>query len=1526
MSPESSSRELPSLYQQFIHLSRYSRWLSEQKRRESWVETVNRYFDFFEEHLVETCDYKMPDILRKRLCSAILELKVMPSMRCLMTAGKALKAENIAGYNCSALTVSSPKAFDTLLYILMTGCGVGYTVERQYINKLPEIAEEFTESSSTIVVADSRAGWAKALRELISLLYAGQIPKWDVSQVRPAGAPLKTFGGRANGPSKLIEVFQYAVRLFKNAAGRKLNSLECHDLCCKIAEIVVVGSIRRCRPSSTRVFAQRGVIQIKDLAVGEKILSEYGKFKRVLAKERVGIRKLVAIDTQLGKFYSTPEHRWAIISNLDDGGKFIFKEAINLTADDMLWFSPYEIPGEDTTIPSFKYERPKHSTTCKDINVSSLNTVEWAWLIGFLHANGSIPDCKGVRKNRPSHKRKGKLEVVFAVADDMPNTVKKIRNFGSRIGISASMVRGRGGKERCLKLRMKSKQMALYLSQFKQSFASIDIPEFVLRGRPETRISYLAGIFDGDGSAKTHREGRKPFVAVSTVYPKFAEQVRDVYASLGYPARIQVLPKQWQTGYSVHLVGSAFKDEMANSFLPYSEKIINDYNFEHITKGHAHTFSIKPSLMKTSSRRRQFDHTYSYSMCCSFEKFRIGDEDFIPIKIKSVMEAHEDEVYDIQIEGTETFVAEGLLNHNSACLSLSNLSDDRMRAAKSGNWWEAHPERALANNSVAYTEKPEMGTFMTEWKALYESKSGERGIFNRVAAQKQASRWERRKPDADYLVNPCCVSGDTVIDTTLGRKTIEELSLLDIGSYGVRVNVNGTVHQIYEIPTFCGKTRLDADLIKLTLSNGAVLKLTPDHLIWSCQRGYVRADEIVVECIDKTPLTGSDWLLYLNGDGHSYTPNVVERSVVPNEDTYDITVPYKKCFFANGVLVHNSEIILLPNELCVGGGTPLLTKQGIFNIGDLKNKSVEIWNGEQWSKVSVRRTRKSSKLVRVKFSDGSFLDCTPDHRFSVKNRFQKTFSEVQAKDLMSFSKYAVQVEPSSMIGKPGEVINNAYEIGFAVGDGHVNQGKVIIPLYGDKCKCPLAGYRGKPRKQKGYNIPMTRLSSKVDPKFMKMKYDLDSFSQIYSWDRDSILNFFAGLADSDGSVAAAGIRIYISGEERARLAQLILTSVGVQSSVNLAARAGQITNFGIRKKDLWYLQIPYCSAILTHRLKPKRKKTYIAPQRIQSVEEIPGSYEVFCFNEPLKHKAVFGNVLTYQCNLTEAVVREDDTEETLMDKVEIAAILGTFQATLTNFKYVDKLWKENCIEERLLGVSLTGIMDNKLLSSNNEKLVSVLNNLRDHARKVNKKWAKTLGINEAAAITTVKPSGSVSALVNSSSGIHSRYARYYIRRVRSDNLDPLGKMMKEMGFPNEPDKMSPQHITVFSFPTKSPESSVLRDQMTAIEQLEFWLTYQKHWCEHKPSITVYVKEHEWLEVGAWVYKNFDDISGVSFLPYSDHAYIQAPYEEITKEQYEELLVKMPKEADWSLLSNYEFVDTTTSSQQASCSAGSCELV
>jgi hypothetical protein len=969
---------LPTDYQNYIHLSRYSRWRDDLLKRETWEETVQRYFDFFRKRIQSKEQDR--DFINTKLNAVqdfVLDLKVMPSMRCMMTAGKALDESNVAGYNCAFVAINHPHTFDEICYILMCGTGVGFSVEKQYTSMLPVVAPKMYATPTTIVVEDSKIGWATAFRELLALLWTGKVPKWDLSRLRPAGARLVTFGGRSSGPAPLDELFKFAVALFKGAVGRKFTTLECHDLVCMIGCIVVTGGVRR-----------------------------------------------------------------------------------------------------------------------------------------------------------------------------------------------------------------------------------------------------------------------------------------------------------------------------------------------------------------------------------------------------------------------------------SALISLSDMEDMRMRDCKSGEWWNGTGWRRLANNSAVYSEKPPIGVFMEEWIALYKSKSGERGIFNHAANVKQVLKNGRRK--------------------------------------------------------------------------------------------------------------------------------------IQYSDKRDIHFGTNPC----------SEIILRPKEFCVAGDTPLITGTGLKNIKDCVGVDTNIWNGNKWSKVKPRITGYNQELLHIEFSDGSFLDCTPEHNFSVKNRFQQNWRKCEAQNLLQ-EKYILQLEPTTITGNNYgyHQVDNSYTLGVCVGDGCIYDNEIILDLYGEKVDLPVDGIRYQEKTKYKSNVRYQRVKADVNIKQLQdLKTNNEALNKLFCWNKDSVLNFVAGWADADGTQVSGGIRLYISNEIRARKLQLLLTANGIKCSVNLMSEKGEITNFGPRSDDMWYLQITKCNEIPCHRLdttnghEPKFKGKY---QTVRAITKLEGLHTTYCFDEPENHKGLFANVLTYQCNLSEVVIRSDDTYETVARKVEYAAILGTIQSTLTDFSYISDEWKDNCEEERLLGVSMTGIMDHPFFSGQDKdwlktsvatiKLPDALTTLKQIVIDTNVKWSQILGIAPSVAVTCVKPSGTVSQLVNAASGIHPRYSRYYIRRVRADKKDPVSKLMRDAGVPVEDDITSPEKTDIFSFPMLSPETAILRDEISALDQLKLAAIYQKSWCEHKPSITIYVRENEWLDVGAYVYKTFDDMSGVSFLPYDTGTYRQAPYEEITEEKYREVLAAMPKNIDWSKITKYETEDQTTNMKELACVAGVCEL-
>lgn len=967
-----------NIYETFIAKSRYARYIDAFKRRENWGETVTRYFDFMEKHLDTKHSYRMPTELRTELQDAVTNFEVMPSMRSIMTAGRALERDNTAGYNCSYLPIDDPKSFDEAMFILLCGTGVGFSVERQYVTRLPEIPEKIYDSETTIVVSDSKEGWAKALRQVIAMLYSGEAPRWDTSKVRPAGTRLKIFGGRASGPEPLIDLFKFVVKTFKTAQGRKLNSLECHDIMCKIGEVVVVGGVRR-----------------------------------------------------------------------------------------------------------------------------------------------------------------------------------------------------------------------------------------------------------------------------------------------------------------------------------------------------------------------------------------------------------------------------------SAMISLSNLSDDRMRHAKSGAWWETQGQRALANNSACYTERPDVGIFMQEWLSLYESKSGERGIFNREAAKNVVKRNGRRNTEFEFGTNPCCFTGDTLIAVADGRNAVC-IETLAAESDGVRpfnvysarpvmhANQHGASetfsHWKTEIKSAIAKCTGKKPVFKVTLSNGDTFEATDDHPLATAEGRYVQVKDATGIRLE-TFFSRQGKYRHINtiSDGHTYQHRMIWEN-------------------ANG-RAEGMEI----DHIVTGGGDQLSNLQALSR-------------SEHLAKTAEERRGLNN----------------PIHRADKQRLGANVAASVQ------------QYGNPRWLGATDEEL---IEIG---------QRAVI-----NGCALTFESLR------------------ELDERF-PLSFSKNRFHGSISEFREIVL----GTKSYDAP---------------------FLTRRVEREDVGL----GHLTD------DVWVVSIEPCGMKPIYDLQVEDNHNFCIITK--AFDEHAGTSRGL-----LVHNSEI-ILRPYQfCNLTEAIVRSTDNVDALRRKLRIAAILGTFQSTLTHFPYLRKVWRDNTEQERLLGVSMTGVLDNAMLNNPDDTaLPALLESLRDHTVEVNAEFADILGIPRAAAITAIKPSGTVSQLTNTASGLHARHAKYYFRRVRNDNKDPLTAAMVAAGVPNEPDITKPASTTIFTFPKKAPEGSLLREQVDAITHLKLWLVYQRHYCEHKPSVTVSVTEKEWPAVGAFVWQHFDEMSGVSFLPMDGGSYKQAPYEDCTKEQYEVLLEKMPASIDWDVI--VEVDDNVEGAQMLACTAGGCEI-
>lgn len=1163
----SSNYNFMSLFQQYVYKSRYARFLHEEGRREDWNETVDRYFDFFQQHLKQRCDYDIPQTLRNELKDNILNFKVMPSMRAIMTSGEALSNSELASYNCSYVAIDTPKAFSEILFILMNGVGVGFSVERQYVNKLPTVPE-LVVTDTIISVADSRLGWAKGLSELISILYAGSIPKWDVSKLRPAGAILKTFGGRSSGPEPLVKTFNFIVEVFKEAQERKLTSIECHDIICAIADCVIVGGVRR-----------SALISLSNLSDDRMRSAKSGQWWSLTPWRALANNSAVYIDKRPSM--DTFMNEWKSLYDSKSGERGIFSRYASKNIIERANQFRKKYFGDDVRTRDSNFEQGTNPCVTGDMLVSTTNGLK------------SVETLIGVP--------------FEAIVDG--------EKYNSEKGF--------------------------WLTGFKKVY------------EVETEHGYKFKATDNHKILRETDKGNQEWVELKDI------QIEDVLVINKNRNDFDINKEEFDKGW---IVGECVGDGCYNPklykglvrFWGETKEFMSDRAFDIIEKIElTYNQPVKP-------------------IAPTFNKIN----DTLQIQSKKI-----------------DLLCEELIDDNKNILPK------------------------LEQSSISF-----VAGFIS-------------GIF-----------------DADGTVGGSSNGGGCYIQLSQTNKNNLEAIQRMLIIFGIESRIRHIRDKGYNLlPDGKGENSLyeTKDLYRLDIGRDNIERF--QKLIGFC-------DPLKKENLEK---------IISEKTRESYKSNfrtqIKSIEYVGMENVYDCTIEDIHAFDVNGIIVHNcSEIILRDKQFCVVGDTKLITKEGIHNIDSLENKEVYVWNGDEWSNVIVRKTRENAEVIRVQLSDGSYLDCTPDHKFSAKTRFDKEWREVKAKDLLS-EKYVIQLEPTKIKNMNTLVYDNAYTLGFAVGDGCVYDGKVIIDLYGNKIDCPVVGTRHEIIQKTNYNVKSQRVISNINiDDVVKLKTDINSFLNFAIYSRETILNFIAGLADADGSnISTGGIRIYISKEERARNLQLLLTSIGIRSSVNLMSKKGDKTNFGHRKDDIWYVQITDCNDIPCKRLNvinghsPKYKGKY---QNVVHIEQLDNQ-DVYCFNEPKNHKAVFNNVLTHQCNLSEVVIREDDTLETLKEKIKLATILGTFQSTLTNFKFLSSKWKGNTEDERLLGVSLTGIMDNSITSGAQgiDKLKEVLTELRKTAIETNIIYAKKLGINPSTAITAIKPSGctSLNTKIKTQDGIKS---------------------------------------------------------------------------------------------------------------------------------------------------------------------------
>lgn len=1266
---------LPTAYQQTIHVSRYARFLEKEGRRETWEETVDRYLEFM-------CNEKYVDSETKnQLREAILRCDVMPSMRALMTAGLALERENLCGYNCTYTIIDHPRKFAEILYILMCGAGVGFSCERQYIAKLPDLPKsmgkrsltwDMTEKEEIIQVEDSKEGWAEGYHQLIDNLYLGIIPKIDYSKIRPAGSRLKTMGGRASGPAPLKQLFDFTIQTFCNAKGRKLTSLEVHNIVCNIAEIVVVGGVRRCLPAYTRILTFNDPIKpIRDVTEKDLVFTPSG-WRHVIAKKSTGHRSLLSIKHEHGEISCTPEHRLAIKVHNDE---IRWIEAKHIKPDHYL-VTP------DNIKTSCSPGRATHLPKCSKLTVPELDPY-MAWFLAVFQS-------KGFNFNGNMH---------LIVPGPMTDIIEQqFRRFGGKVDNSIQ------GKS-FFKILCKDKVLSDYLDSFLRDKR---IPKCIREAPVLQRVAYVQGLFDSHGLRE-----------IQCYNEDFARDIQGLALSFGVGLKI------------------------------------NENRLVH------HTQNDLAQWAMLSIRVPQFLVTFQ-------EKF-VNPIAYRTHKVIEILQLENSEkCYDIEVDTDSCFVAENILVHNSALISLSNPSDTRMKNAKTGNWYVTTPYLSMANNSAAYTEKPDPLIFAKDWLTLWESRSGERGIFNRKACENQVQRIGRRDPNFEWGTNPC----SEIILRSDQCCNLTEVVIRPKDTLAILVKK-------VQLATILG-----------TLQSGLT------HFQFINKNWKQNCEE---ERLLGVSLTGIA--------DNSFTNSPSKTLELALEQLKQEAIETNKTWASKMGINQSTAITCVKPSGCSKKETLIVSSDGILRLDEIGfvSKSEPIWQrlpfkfqvlGERGKNKRATQFFQNglSKTRILKLESGITLQSTLNHRYRVYvNRGGwewKCVKDIEEGDLLpyvlgGYQKY--QLYPMKSAKNPFFMTE---ELAWVVGYIHRHGKWILESVLQLTHYTPLfIEYMDMLFGSKGYLINDNILE----------------YQDLYSWWDTN------GLIQDEIPYAVRRSPPHVI-EQYMRGRSMKETEKGLYFNA---------------KTDEWNSQLITCLRAIgmyAHKIK----------------------YHIFALKNPMSQKTA------------------------LLDRVK------------TIYE------PENEIETFDLSVpSGNAYVANSFISHN-----------------------------------------TVSQLVDCGSGIHARYAKYYIRTIRCDKKDPLYSFLKDQGIPCENEIHRPQSTAVFSFPIKSPEHALVRDDIkSAVQQLELWKLYQDHWCEHKPSVTIYVREEEWMEVGTWVWKNFDKISGVSFLPYDNGIYQQAPYQQITKEEYEEAVKKMPKKVCWEKLSNYEKEEANRDfGMTFACTSESCENV
>jgi ribonucleotide reductase, class II len=1419
MAFEDSALYFPTPLQQFQFFDKYSRFDYNLGRRETWIETVDRSVDFLHELAGNRLDAEVYQRLRK----GILEMKAMPSMRLMAMAGPAARRSHITIYNCSYQPVDSIDAFVEALIISMSGCGVGFSVESEYVEKFPRVRRQTGFMAPTFVVPDSAEGWADALRIGLQTWFEGGDIKFDLSQLRSAGTPLKIKGGRASGPEPLRALLEFVRNRILARQGSFLRTIDAHDIMCVVGNAAVSGGVRRCLPAGTKVHTRKGSIPIEQVRVGDEVMTEKG-YRRVADTVYQGIQQLVEITTESGtKFRCTPHHRVAVLT--DVWGSYEFKQAQHLTTEDRLLFITHPIDGVETSLLPLPVKRESdHSGSAVVQPVLDTNT---AWFMGKFFADGYV--------RVPELDEKGKGgNTNFDVASNAAELeqIERIVRWMNEHGLKPRVEQPE--QENCIKVRSSNRQIARWMYQYKQPKTPLVIPDELWQASIAVRSAFLAGLMDGDGTFSN-----RPPVIVSTVYEGFARDVVKLLATLGIVAEVrQRRPaeyiKGWQAMYAVTVKDALAQIKCAELLGQYTcGKFV-------VRKSKQSGYTVPREMARRDVRYNDYKKVFPVSRGTDMNSATLTTlvqaTHYVPIKIMSVTYLSEPEhTYDITVEDQHMFVAEGYLVHNTAMISLFDYDDVDMRLAKNGDFEHENSQRWNANNSAVW---PEGGLSQMEVVQqvmdMVGSGRGEPGIFNRQAAWDMMPQRRKRNDKEGNLIkfgtNPC-LTGDTWVHTTEGPRRINDL----IGKQHY-VILHGQPFATTEEGFWYTGTK---PVFKLKTKEGHELRLTDNHQI-----------EVV-----------------------SYQSRKVERTEWKEVKDIKPGDMVKIQTHRGGVnwQSHGSfqEGWLLGS--LVGDGT-FSSKQGKEGQ-TLTMACLDYW-GESSQVMAERAHKMLADTVKMR-SDNKGT------RFATISK-----SRLQSARLAELAASYGVTQGNKIITDTIENSSSSFYEGFLQGLFDAD-GTVI----GSQAK--------------GVSVRLTQVSLDNLKAVQRMLLRLGIASTIYQNRRTESVRM---LPDGKGGYQEYNCQAYhevvISGVNLHEFA----ARIGFSEPAKLARLNSLLENYK-RKPN----RETFCAVVDS-----------IEPDGIEAVYDcsVPGP-NAFDANGFVAHNC--GEILLRPhefCNLSAVVARQEDTLDSLKEKVELATIIGTIQSLATYFPGLRPMWKENCEEERLLGVDITGQLDSHAAQDGGLK-----SQLREFAVGVNRNYAVQLGINQSASITTVKPSGNTSQLVDCASGLHARWSPYYIRNVRVASHSPIYKVLRDAGVPMDPENgQTRENATtwVIHFPVKSPDGAITRNGRSAIEQCEYWLQNKLYWTEHNPSVTITYRPDEVIDLLKWIWEHRNQIGGMAFLPTFDAQYAQLPYIEISKEEYEKLAAVFP-EVDFSKIYRYELSDLTTAAQELACSAGVCEV-